>query len=263
MNINALKEYWATFWKYRELLKALVSRDLKVKYRRSVLGYIWSVLNPLLMMLVIAIFFSYMFRFQIDNYPVYLICGQVVYNFYSDATKQSMNSILHGGALIKKVKLPKYIFPMARTTSSFVNMLFSLVAVVLVIVITGAPLSPTILLFPLPLIYLFFISMGIGMILSVLVVYFRDIEHLYGVFLLALMYASPIFYPISALPPSAAFIIKFNPLYHIMIMFRDIMYYGNLPSLRDNIVCMAFTALSMGLGLLFFKKYQDNLVLNI
>lgn len=263
MNINSIKEYWMTFWKYKELLKELVLRDLKVKYRRSVLGYIWSILNPLLMMLVIALFFSYMFRFQIENYPVYLICGQVIYNFFSDATRQSMHSILHGGALIKKVKLPKYIFPMARSISSFINMLFSLVAVVLVMIITRAPLSLTILLFPLPLIYLFFISMGVGMILSVLVVYFRDIEHLYGIFLLALMYASPIFYPISALPPTAAFIIKFNPLYHIMIMFRDVMYFGTLPSLRDNVVCLAFTLLSMGLGLIFFKKYQDNLVLNI
>ena len=263
MSITSLKEYWMTFWKYKELLKELVLRDLKVKYRRSVLGYIWSILNPLLMMIVISIFFSFMFRFQIDNYPVYLICGQVVYNFYSDATRQSMNSILHGGALIKKVKLPKYIFPIARTASSFINMLFSLVAVVLVMIITKAPLSLTMLLFPLPLIYLFFISMGIGMILSVLVVYFRDIEHLYGVFLLALMYASPIFYPISILPPFAMIIIKFNPLYHIMIMFRDVMYYGNIPSLRDNIVCMAFAILSIGLGLIIFKKYQDNLVLNI
>lgn len=263
MNHKAIKEYWATFWKYKELLKELVMRDLKVKYRRSVLGYVWSILNPLLMMLVISIFFSYMFRFEIDNYPVYLICGQVVYNFFSDSTKQAMDSILHGGALIKKVKLPKYIFPMARTASSFVNLLFSLVAVVLVIVITGAPISMTVLLFPLPLLYLFFISMGVGMILSVLSVYFRDIVHLYGVFLVALMYASPIFYPISALPSSAAIIIKFNPLYHIMIMFRDIMYYGRFPSLRDNVVCLAFTILSMGLGLIFFKKYQDNLVLNI
>lgn len=263
MNVKALKEYWMTFWKYKELLKELVRRDLKVKYRRSVLGYIWSILNPLLMMIVIAIFFSFMFRFQIENYPVYLICGQVIYNFYSDATRQSMNSILHGGALIKKVKLPKYIFPMARTVSSFVNMLFSLVAVVLVMAITRAPISPTVLLFSLPLIYLFFISMGVGMILSVLVVYFRDIEHLYGVFLLALMYASPIFYPPSALPPSAMIIIKFNPLYHIMVMFRDVMYYGVVPSLRDNIVCLAFAVLSIGLGLIFFKKYQDNLVLNI
>lgn len=263
MNIIAFKEYWLTFWKYKELLKELVIRDLKVKYRRSALGYIWSILNPLLMMLVIAIFFSYMFRFDIDNYPVYLICGQVIYNFYSDATRQSMNSILHGGALIKKVKLPKYIFPMARTTSSFVNLLFSLVAVVLVMVITRAPLSPTILLFPLPLIYLFFISMGIGMILSVLVTYFRDMVHLYGIFLTALMYATPIFYPVSMLPPTAVIIIKFNPLYHVIAMFRDVMYYGNLPTLRDNLVCLSFAVLSMGLGLLVFKKYQDNLVLNI
>ena len=263
MNTRAIKEYWGTFWKYKELLKELVMRDLKVKYRRSILGYLWSILNPLLMMLVMTVFFSYMFRYKIENYPVYLICGQVIYNFYSDATRQSMNSILHGGALIKKVKLPKYIFPMARTASSFVNLLFSLVAVILVMTITRAPITPTVLLFPLPLIYLFFISMGIGMILSVLAVYFRDMIHLYGVFLLALMYASPIFYPISALPTQAVILIKFNPLYHIMQMFRDVMYYGNLPSLRDNLVCLAFTMLSMGLGLFFFKKYQDNLVLNI
>lgn len=112
------------FFNYIWLLEELVKRDLKIKYRRSVLGYVWSVLNPLLMMVVLTIVFSNLFKFDIPNYPLYLLCGQLIFNFFSDATTQAMNSILMGASLIKKVYLPKYIFPVARVLSSFVMMVF-------------------------------------------------------------------------------------------------------------------------------------------
>ena len=254
-------EYLKKFWKYKGLLKELVSRDLKVKYRRSALGYVWSVLNPLLMMIVISIVFSHMFRFDIENYTIYLLTGQLIYNFFSESTNLSMTSILWSGGLIRKVYLPKYIFPLSRTLSAFVNLLFSLVAIVIMLVITQTKITPVILLFPLPLFYLLLICIGIGLILSVVAVYFRDMLHLYGVFLTALTYLTPIFYPVKALPEYAVTILKFNPLFHIVNMFRDIVLYGNIPTFRANAICLGMGIIFLGLGLIIFKKKQDNFVM--
>ena len=186
--------------KYIWLLEELVKRDLKIKYRRSILGYLWSILNPLLMMIVLTIVFSNLFKFDIPNYPLYLLTGQLLFGFFSDATLQSMNSIVTGASLIKKVYLPKYIFPVSRILSSFVTMIFSLLALVIVMIVTNSSFYITLVMLPLALLYIFVFSMGAGLILSVLVVYFRDVEYLYNVFLTVFMYMSPIIYPISIVP---------------------------------------------------------------
>lgn len=254
-------EYLRKFYKYRNLLSELVKRDIKIKYRRSILGYLWSVLNPLLMMVVMSIVFSYMFRFDIENYTIYLLTGQLVYNFYSDATNMSMSSIIWSGGLIGKVYIPKYILPLSRTLSSFVNMMFSLIALILMLIITKTPITPIIFMFPLPLFYLLLICIGMGLILSVLAVYFRDIVHLYGVFLVALTYLTPIFYPVSAIPEYALIILKMNPLFYILKMFRNIVMYGVIPSLQDNFTCFAWGVILISIGLYIFKKKQDDFVL--
>jgi ABC-2 type transport system permease protein len=253
--------YIKNAYAYRDLLAELISRDLKTKYRRSVLGYVWSVLNPLLMMIIISIVFSHMFRFDIENFPVYLLTGQLIYGFFSEATSTSMSSIFGNVGLIRKVYMPKYIFPVSKTCSSFVNLLFSLVALVPVLIATRATITPVMLLLPIPLLYILMVSLGVGLILSVLAVYFRDIVHLYGVFLTALMYCTPIFYPISMLPDTAINMIRANPLYHIIKMFRKMVLYGEVPTLREHLTCLAFAVILLGIGLLIFKKKQDNFVM--
>lgn len=258
-----MRGYIDNFLRYKVLLKELVIRDLKVKYRRSALGYLWSVLNPLFMMIVTAIVFSYMFRYEIENYTLYLLSGQIIYNFYSEATNTSMTSILWSGSLLKKVHVPKYIFPLARTFSAFVNLLFSLTAILLMFLITRTPVTPVALLFPLPLFYLLLLCTGIGLILSVMAVYFRDMLHLYGIFLTALMYFTPVFYPVSALPEYAKSLIRFNPLYHIVGMFRNIVLYGQLPTVRENLICLTMGTVAVVAGLLVFKKNQDDFIFYI
>ena len=253
--------YIKTFLRYSGLLKELVSRDLKVKYRRSALGYIWSILNPLLMMMVIMTVFSYMFRFEIENYPMYLLTGQLVYNFYSESTNFAMNSIISSASLIRKVHVPKYIFPLSKVLSSFVNLLFALVAIFLMMIITKTPVTPAFFLFPIPLLYSLLLCIGVGLIMSVLTVYFRDMLHLYGVFLTALMYFTPIFYPTSSLPPFALRLIKLNPLYHLVGMFRDVFLYGNLPTIKAHIICFGAGLVVTLLGLVIFKKNQDKFIL--
>lgn len=249
--------------KYKPLINELIIRDLKVKYRRSFLGYVWSLLNPLLMMVVMTIVFSYMFRFDIPNYPLYLICGQTLWSFFNESTNMAMYSVLQNGSLIKKVYIPKFIFPISRVLSSFVTMSFSLVAIVIVMIFTKAPFSWTILLFPIPLFMLLLFSAGVGMVLSALSVYFRDITHLYGVLTMAWMYLTPIFYPIESIPAEVVPIITANPMYHYITFFRQIVLYGTVPSINMWITCAVWSIIAMILGLVVFRKLQRNFILYI
>lgn len=255
--------YLNNFWKYKGLLKEFIIRDLKIKYRRSVLGYLWSLLNPLLMMIVLTAVFSNMFRFDIPNFPIYLLSGQILFNFFSEATTVSMNSIIGSGGLIKKVYVPKYIFPLSRVISSFVTLLFSLVAIIIVVLVTNVKLTAHVLLFPLPLLYILIFTIGIGLIMSVLAVYFRDMLHLYTVLLSAWMYLTPIFYPVSAVPDYIKTVIYANPMYYFVESFRDVILYNQFPSFHTNLMCIIFSLSAFLLGLLIFYKNQNKFVLHI
>lgn len=247
--------------KYTPLLRELVKRDLKLKYRRSVLGYLWSLLNPLLMMTVMTVIFSYMFRYEIPYYPMYLICAQTLFSFFNESTNAAMYSVIQNGQLIRKIYIPKYIFPIAKVTSCYVTMSFSLVSILIVILFTGVPIKPTVLLFWLPLLLLFVFSCGIGLILSALAVQFRDITHLYSVLLTAWMYFTPIFYPISVLPDAVASIVKLNPLYIYITLFRELLLYGQIPEMSMWLVGIAISGLVLCLGLWVFKKMQKRFIL--
>lgn len=258
-----MKQAWQHFLQYRPLLKELVRRDLKVKYRRSFLGYVWSLLNPLLMMCVMTLVFGYMFRSDIPNFPLYLITGQTLWAFFNESTNMSMYSVIQNGALIKKVYIPKFIFPISRVLSSFVTMSFSLAAILIVLVFTKSPFYWTILLFPVPLFFLLLFSMGIGMILSALSVYFRDITHLYGVVTLAWMYLTPIFYPVSALPEEIIPVVQGNPVYSYVTFFREIVLYGTVPELAIWLKCALISLGALVVGLAVFRKMQRNFILYI
>ena len=180
--------YIQNFLKFRPLLNELVARDIKIKYRRSVLGILWTLLNPLLMMVVLSIVFSNLFKFDVENFPLYLLSGQVVFNYFSGATTSSMSAIIDNASLIKKVYIPKYLFVLARTASGFINLLASFTSLLIVMIAMRAELSYKVILVVIPIMLLVIFSLGIGLILSALVVRFRDIMHLYSVFITALMY---------------------------------------------------------------------------
>ncbi len=258
-----IKSTLTVFGRYYYLLVNLVQRDLKVKYRRSALGFLWSFLNPILMMLIMAAVFMYMFRFQIEYFPVYLLSGQLMFNFFNAATSTAMTSIVGYSGLIKKVYIPKYIFPFEKVVFEFINALFAMVALFVVILATRAPITPWMLLFPIPLLLLFFFSLGTGLILSTLVVFFRDMQHLYAVIVVALNYLTPIFYPASQLPPWMQTAIKFNPLFWYVAMFRQVVLYGEAPTPTTWICCLFSSAVALVLGLLIFKRKQDKFILYI
>lgn len=255
--------YLRNFWRYKGLLQEFVIRDLKIKYRRSFLGYLWSLLNPLLMMVVLVAVFQNIFRFDIPNFPVYLLAGQIIFNFFAESTSMSMNSILSSGPLIKKVYIPKYIFPLSRIISSFLTLLFSLVALLIVILYTGTPITIEMLLFPLPLLYILLFSIGVGLIMSVLAVYFRDMLHLYTVLLSAWTYLTPIFYPINVVPDYVKNIIYLNPMYYFVEAFRDVVLYSKVPDLYTNITCLSIAIFSIVLGLYVFYRNQHKFALHI
>ena len=260
---NSMVDSWRRFQKYRPLIHELVGRDLKVKYRLSFLGYIWSILNPLMMMALQTIIFSYMFRSDVPNFPLYLICGNTLFTFFSETTSMGMNSIVQNAALIKKVYIPKFIFPLSRAVSCFVTMTFSFAAVILVMIITRSPFYWTILLCWLPLLFLFIFSCGLALLLSALTVYFRDMQHLYGILVMGWMYATPLFYPVEALPEYLLPIMKLNPLYHYINLFRNLVMYGNIPGPNTWVANIASAIVSLALGLWAFRKLQKNFILYI
>lgn len=246
---------------YSPLMHELVVRDLKVKYRRSFLGYLWSLLNPLMMMIIMTIVFSTAFKVDMEYFPLYVISGNVLYTFFVDSTNYAMHSITGNGALIKKVYVPKFIFPLSNVLSSFVTLGFSLAAVLVVLVVMKVPFHWQMLLFPIPLFFEFIFCVGMGLILAALSVYFRDVNHLYGVVTLAWMYATPIFYPIEAVPQNVAMFIKLNPLYHYIQFFRLLIMDGYIPDINTWIASVVSSFLALAVGLFIFRKLQRNFIL--
>ena len=249
--------------RFSPLLKELVVRDIKVRYRHSVLGLLWTVLNPLLMMIVITIVFSTLFKTDIEHFPIYYLAGSLLFSFNSESTTTAMHSMISNASLIKKVYIPKYLFPFSNVLSAMVNLGFSLIAMFIVMIVTGAPFHVTLLLIPIPIFYVFVFATGLGIMLSALTVFFRDIAHFYGVFILAWTYLTPIFYPVSILPPALMKIMQFNPMYHYVSFMRDLVLNGTFPSMRGNLICIAMSLAMLVLGLFVFYKKQDKFVLYV
>lgn len=263
LNKHMLSCYFLKLWKYRTLLYLLVRRDFLAKYKRSVLGVLWSLLNPLMTMAVMTIVFSYMFRFNIENFPVYMLSGQIVFTMFSEITNLSMTSVMGAAALIKKVNTPKYFFALSKAISGLINFAFSFVALLLVMLVTGAPFYPQMLFSVISVVYVFLFSTGVGLILSALSVFFRDITYIYGIGLTAVTYFTPLFYPIDIIPDKFRWIISINPLYHFVECFRTCTIYGDIPSLWQNVICLTLSLSMFGIGLFVFYRKQDQFILYI
>jgi len=252
---------WISFNRFKHLLRLLVKRDFISRYRKSVLGVLWSLLNPLLTMLVMTWVFSNLFKIQIENFPVYMLSGQIIFGFFSESTTLGMGSVIANEGMIRKIYVPKYIFPLARVLSSLVNLLFSFLAFLLVFIVTRAPFHWTMLLLPIPVIYTFVFSLGVAMILSSLAVFFRDLTYLYGVFIVLLTYLTPLFYPVDILPDWMIPIIGLNPMFQFVDYFRELVLRGTVPDLWSNMVCIGFALAALCGGFYVFMKQQDKYIL--
>ncbi len=251
------------FHRYNFLIKQLVARDFKTKYKRSVLGVMWSFLNPLLTMSVQYIVFSTLFRSNIPNFALYLLIGIVCFSYFSESTTLTLSSIVNNASLITKVYVPKYLYPLTRVASSTVNFLFALIPLFAVLLLTRTPLSWSFFLLPLPIICLFALCLGIGMALAASMVFFRDTQFLWGVLNMLWMYATPIFYPESILPKRLLPLFKCNPLYHILRFMRTILMDGVSPEPKAYLLMILASFIPLAIGVTIFKKTQDRFVLYI
>lgn len=264
-----MNRQFADFIKYRSLLYNLIGKEVKLKYRRSVLGIAWSVLNPLFIMIILTQVFGRLLKIETPGYSfaVFFILGNSMWSFYSESTNASLMSIIGSAALIKKVYIPKYIFPLEKCLFALVNFMFSMIAVLIVMIFNQVSPSWTMLLFPVPIVYLLLFNVGISLILSTLTVFFRDIVHIWGIIMTAWMYLTPLLYPMDYVYNTniswLITIINLNPLTWFINFFRDIMMFQTVPTLMDNLICLAWGIGALFIGLLVFKRTQDQFILHI
>lgn len=258
---SALVKAVVAVQKYRFLIKQLVDRDFKAKYKRSLLGVFWSFLNPLLNMAVQYVVFSNLFRFDIPYFPVYLLCGNVIFTYFSESCGMALTSIVGNASLITKVYVPKYIYPLTRIMSSLINLLISMIPLIAAALITGLLPTPAYILSLYAFVCLALFCLGLGMLLSAAMVFFRDIQFLWGVLTTIWMYLTPIFYPVSALPEAAQRIVMMNPLYYYVTFVRTCIIDGVSPEPTMYAQCLLYAIAALVVGAWVFKKNQDKFVL--
>lgn len=245
--------------RYRDLVWYLVARDLKVRYRRSTIGFLWTMLQPLLTMGVLAVVFSAVFRFEIKNYPVYALSGILFWNFFSQSVVSSMNSLKTNAGLLRKLPLPKAVFPVAAVISGLVNLVLALVPLFGILIATGHPLRPALLFLPLSILLAAAFTLGAGLLLSPLAAFFSDVVELVNVFLVLAMYLTPVFYPREIIPLDYRWVVRFNPLRSVLEVFRDPIYYGKVPPLSHLAVTVGIAALALVIGVIAFRRSSDRI----
>lgn len=264
-----VKSILGNFKRYSFLMSQLISRDFKVKYKRSVLGVLWSILQPILMMTVMAVVFSQMFKFKVDgiNYLVYLMTGIVMFNYFSEATSNAMTSVVFNFGLINKVYIPKYIFPIAKCLFCGINFVLTLIPWFGIILLSyfglgeyTCHLNVWYILIPYIFVCFFFFALGIGMIISCVSVFLRDMFYIYSIILTIWNYLTPVFYSIEILPTKLQTLFKFNPLYLYITGVRSIVLSGERPSLIQlgSMALVGFVTLLI--GMLVFRKKQDKFI---
>ena len=258
-----VKDQIKNVYHHKSLLYELVVNTIRKRYRRSMLGVLWCMLNPLMIMGVQAFIFSSIFRSSIHNYLLYLITGQILFNFFSEGTNMGMNSIILNAPLIKKVRVPKYIFPFAAVISSCVSLIFSLPALVIIMIATKNFPTVATPMFILPLLLMLVFCMGMALLLCTMAVFFRDVLHLWLVFLKLLNYATPIFYSADFISDRRIAILRLNPLYHYIKAFRAPLYLGAFPQLETIVFCAIASVIVLAVGSLAFRCNQDKFILYV
>ena len=258
-----MKKYVDNFMQYRFLLSELVKKGIKLKYRRSYLGMIWSMLEPLLTMIVLTIVFGTLYGNTDRTFPVYILTGRLLYSFFSQSTKAALKSIRQNSAMIKKVYVPKYLYPLSSVLFNYVIFLISLIVLAMVSVILGVKPTFYLLQAPIALILILIMSYGCGMILATIGVFFRDMEYLWSVALMLIMYTCAIFYyPSRLLKSGFSWILKYNPLYCTIDVFRSGMF-GEPMNLHYAAYALVFSLVTIAIGMFCFKKKQDEFILYI
>ena len=249
--------------RYRELLYQLISRNIKTRYKRSALGIVWTMVHPLMMMVVLTLAFANVWKISVPNFAVYVLSGLLLWNFFSQTTNSAMSELLWGSTLLHRIYIPRGIFAASALGTSLVNLALSLPALLAVMLFTGVKLTPALLFVPVAILLTSAFVMGVGLILSTLVVYFADIYEMFQILLMSWFYLQPIMYPISIIPDSLRWLITINPIYHFLVIFRTPIYDGRMPSAREIGIALAIGAGTLVAGWLTFTRKADELAYRV
>lgn len=238
------------------LFTELVKRDLKKKYKGSLLGMGWSILNPLLTLFVLRLVFMRFFGRTMPHYTIYLYCGNLVFTYFNESTRVGMGSLLNNASIFTKINVPKELFLLARNVQTLINFCLSLVVFFLFCIQDRIPFTWKMLLLIYPIALLVLFNIGVSGILSALYVFFRDVQYLWSIFTMLLMYVSAVFYTIDMFPPEQQKLFLFNPLFVFILYFRKVVLYGQIPELWHHLLLLGYTLAAFGAGWLVYKKYD-------
>lgn len=256
MYLKSIKSSLLRLQKNKFLFEELVKRDFKKKYKGTILGMGWSLLSPLLTLLVLYAVFSHFFGRGIEHYAIYLFCGNLLFSYYRESTTGGMNALLENASIFTKINVPKYIFLFSRNVSALINFMLSLVIFFVFVGLDGLLNGVHFFMLLYPVLCLVIFNIGIGLVISALYVFYRDMRYLYDVFTLLLMYVSAIFYPVSILPDKYQQLFLLNPVFVYINYFRMIVLKGKIPSLEQHILCALYALLAMFVGGYIYKKYN-------
>lgn len=242
------------FYRYRFMFEELVKRDFKKKYKRTVLGMGWSVLSPLLQLLVMRLVFTQFFGNHVEHYTTYLFCGNLIYSYFRESTNGGMSSLMSNASIFTKINVPKYMFLLSKNVSSLINFGLTLCVFFLFALLDGVAFGFHFLALIYPIMCLLVFNIGVGMILSALFVFFRDTSYLYDIFTLLLMYMSAIFYTVDRYSAAVQRVFLLNPVYCYIKYFRVTVLDGHLPSLQFHLLCAFYALAALGIGALIYKK---------
>ena len=245
---------------YHELIWALALKELRVRYKRSVLGFVWALLNPLLMMLVLTVVFGTLMRFHLPHYSIFLLSMLLPWTFFAQCLSYSVESIVANGELLKKVRIAKMVFPLAAVVSNIINFLLSMIPLFLLILAVRFPVHWTWIYLPVPMLGLFFFTQGVAFIFATVNVFYRDVSHIIQIILQAWFYFSPIIYSLDFVPARYRWLFKLNPLLYVLNGFRLSIYYGLLPSLPSMALSLGFGIVLLAIGFAVFRRYERSFV---
>lgn len=250
--MDSLMELYA----YREMLYNLVKKNLRVRYKGSLLGFLWTFINPLLQLLVYSAVFSIILRVQIENYAIYLFVALIPWLFFSTAILDSTSCIIANKDLIKKIYFPRLIIPLSVATTAFMNMLFSMVIVLLALLFSGVGISIYLIFLPIIMLFQFVMVIGACFLFASFNVFFRDLEHILGIVLMSWFYLTPIVYTMEMIPERYLRIYHLNPMTSVVSAYRDILYYKQMPHLDSLFLIFGFSLVALVVGCAVFQKLQ-------
>jgi len=244
--------------RYRNLVVQMVRRDILTRYKRSVLGVAWTMLNPLGTSIVLAVIFSSVFGGSDKSYPDYVLAGLIAWNFFSQTTNAAIVNLVWGGGLLNRIYIPRTVFGVSAIGTGLVNLTLSLVPLIIIMLSFSIPLSPSMLILPIPVLFLAMFSLGVGLFISSLAIYYTDVAEMYQIVLLAWFYLSPVIFRDEFLPPQVMVFIKlFNPMYHMINLFRTPIYEGRIPDLSEFLVSGLWAITAITIGWVVFSRRAD------